>query len=133
IKLDVALDVRLEQLIPTDEDKTQLMALFAEFEFRSWVKELQAQGIETVPQSAGLEPSGAAGDINATNESNWQTTEQDYSLVNTETELKTCINAIRGKGAFSVAVLDSGEHFMIARIIGLSFSWQPGQAVYLPL
>ncbi|MDO8906984.1 MAG: DNA polymerase I [Pseudohongiella sp.] len=132
IKLDVALDLRLEQLIPVEEDKTQLMALFAEFEFRSWVKELQAQGVEVVAQAVGAgtaegQSAGLAEDVS------WQTAEQDYSLINTESELKACISTIRQKGSFSVAVLDSGEHFMIARIIGLSFSWQPGQAVYLPL
>jgi DNA polymerase I len=132
IKLDVDLDVRLEQLIPVDEDKTHLMALFAEFEFRSWVKELQAQGVETVAQTAGAgtadgQSPGLAEDVS------WQTAERDYSLINSEAELKACISTIRQKGSFSVAVLDSDEHFMIARIIGLSFSWQPGQAVYLPL
>src|SRR5690606_17827408 len=132
IKLDVPLDVRLEQLIPVEENKNQLITLFAEFEFRSWVKDLQAQGVEVVAQQSATdfsEDSEAASQDNTS----WQTSEQDYSLINTESELRDCINTIRQKGAFSIAVLDSGEHFMIARIIGLSLSWQPGQAVYLPL
>lgn len=133
IKLDVTLDVRLEQLIPIAEDKAQLMALFAEFEFRSWVKELQAQGVDVVTQATGPELAQLVSGSGASSDTNWQTTQQNYSVVNTEAELKTCIGAIREKAAFSVAVLDSGEHFMVARIIGLALSWQPGQAVYLPL
>jgi DNA polymerase-1 len=132
IKLDVELDVRLEQLIPVDEDKVQLMALFAEFEFRGWVKDLQAQGVESVSVTPNAVPSQVEGGPEHGN-TDWQTSEQDYCLINSEAELTACIATMRKKGAFSIALLDSGEHFMIARIIGLAFSWQPGQAVYLPL
>lgn len=132
IKLDVSLDVSLEQLIPVDEDKTKLMALFAEFEFRSWVKDLQAEGIEVVAAGDVITNAATQGTAGS-DPADWQTSQQEYRLISTEAELQECIKEMRKKKVVSVAVLDSGEHFMIARIIGLSFSWQAGQAVYLPL
>ncbi|MEX2334943.1 MAG: 5'-3' exonuclease H3TH domain-containing protein, partial [Pseudohongiella sp.] len=44
IKLDVTLEMSLDELIPGPEDQTQLMALFTELEFRTWVKELDKAG-----------------------------------------------------------------------------------------
>ena len=130
IKLDVELDVRLEQLIPQPEDKDQLMALFAELEFRSWIKELEADGVELVIAGGSSAPADSGTEDGAPD---WETDRHDYRLVSSEADLQSCIQAIRAKKACTVAALDTGEHFMTARIIGLSFSWQPGQAVYLPL
>jgi DNA polymerase-1 len=33
----------------------------------------------------------------------------------------------------SIAILDTAEHFMLAKVIGLALSWRPGEAVYLAL
>jgi len=137
IKLDVPLDLKLEQLVPGEEDKSQLLALFTELEFRSWIKELESQGVdvsaETVSQAR--EQLGLSGESVTTVDSDdsWQTESKDYRLVSTAAELDDCIDSIRKVGRVSIAVLDSGGHFMLARIIGLAFSWEPGQAVYLAL
>ncbi|HLT64479.1 MAG TPA: 5'-3' exonuclease H3TH domain-containing protein, partial [Pseudohongiella sp.] len=137
IKLDVPLDLKLEQLVPGEEDKSQLLALFTELEFRSWIKELESQGVdvsaETVSQAR--EQLGLSGESVTTVDSDdsWQTESKDYRLVSTAAELDDCIDSIRKAGRVSIAVLDSGGHFMLARIIGLAFSWEPGQAVYLAL
>ena len=142
IKLDVALDVSLQELIPGDEDQPQLLALFSEFEFRGWVKDLEKQGVEaivpnkvdssdalSIPESA----TGAAQQISGSPIEDWGTPAQNYRLVNSEQDLLECIRQIRNRGLVSIAILDTGEHFMLAKVIGLALSWKPGEAVYLAL
>jgi len=125
IKLDVALDVALQELIPGAEDKSQMLALFSELEFRGWMKELESQGVEhssETPESV---------DINL--DSQWNTPAQHYRVVSSEQDLRDCINSIKNRKQLSIAVLDTGEHFMLAKVIGLAMSWSPGEAVYLAL
>jgi len=125
IKLDVALDVSLQELIPGAEDKSQMLALFSELEFRGWIKELESQGIEhtaELPESADVTP-----------DNQWDTSTQNYRVVSSEQDLRECIKNIKNRRQLSIAVLDTGEHFMLAKVIGLAMSWSPGEAVYLPL
>ncbi len=138
IKMDVVLDLRLEQLIPVEEDQSQLLALFTELEFRSWIKELESQGVDVSEHqvSEAREQLGIVSSDNANppvDDESWKTDQQDYRLVTTTEELDACLKDIRKTGSVALAVLDSGEHFMVARVIGLALSWAPGQAVYLAL
>jgi DNA polymerase-1 len=125
IKLDVALDVSLQELIPGAEDKSQMLALFSELEFRGWIKELESQGIEhtaELPESADVTP-----------DNQLDTPTQNYRVVSSEQDLRECIKNIKNRRQLSIAVLDTGEHFMLAKVIGLAMSWSPGESVYLAL
>ena len=42
IKCDVALPVHVSTLLPLEPDREQLIALFGRFEFKTWLRELQA-------------------------------------------------------------------------------------------
>ena len=136
VKLDVPLELQLEQLIPTAEDQSQLLALFTELEFRSWIKELEVQGVDVSAEqvSQAREQLGVSTDaVVPEHDESWKTDKQDYRLVDSMAELDACISEIRRVGSTAVALLDSAEHFMLSRIIGLALSWEPGQAVYLAL
>lgn len=125
IKLDVALDVSLQELIPGAEDKSQMLALFSELEFRGWIKELESQGVE----HSAEEPAS----VEVTPDNQWNTTTQNYRVVTSEQDLRDCIKHIKNRHQLSIAVLDTGEHFMLSKVIGLAMSWSPGEAVYLAL
>jgi len=129
IKLDVALDVALQELIPGAEDKSQMLALFSELEFRGWIKELESQGVEHSTEFSTEIPESV--DVNS--DSQWNTPAQNYRVVSSEQDLRDCINSIKNRKQVSIAVLDTGEHFMLAKVIGLAMSWSPGEAVYLAL
>ena len=131
IKLDVALDVSLQELIPGAEDKSQMLALFSELEFRGWIKELESQGIEHTTELPELPELPESADL--TRDNQWDTPTQNYRVVGSEQDLKECIKNIKNRRQLSIAVLDTGEHFMLAKVIGLAMSWSPGEAVYLAL
>lgn len=138
IKLDVTLDLKLEELCPEPEDKQQLMALFTELEFKTWVKELEQDGVEVsashlaaVQEDFGTAPTGD--EESAPEDAALATDEQDYRLINDEESLRQCIADIKAAKQVAIAVLASDEHYMLSQVIGLAFSWQPGQAIYIPL
>ncbi|MDH7944228.1 DNA polymerase I [Pseudohongiella sp. SYSU M77423] len=138
IKLDVSLDISISELIPEEPDQTQLMALFSEFEFKTWTKELESQGVEVSSEqlAAVREDLGVTDPVenDGPDLSELETSRQDYELLADTEALKSTIGAIKSAGQFAVAALfDANEHFMSAQVIGLAFSWEPGQAVYLPL
>ncbi|TFH75486.1 DNA polymerase I [Gammaproteobacteria bacterium LSUCC0112] len=141
IKLDVALEVSLQELIPSSEDQPQLLALFSELEFRGWVKDLEKQGVEAAPSTIEDGSSGSQPNTNTNGKTqsstsqadDWNTTERNYRLVTSEQDLRDCIHQVRSRGLVSIAILDTAEHFMLAKVIGLALSWRPGEAVYLAL
>jgi DNA polymerase I len=140
IKLDVSLDLRLDELIPVDEDKNQLLALFTELEFKGWIKELEKDGAEVsatrlaaVQEDLGSAPDLRAQDADSALAQALQADSGVYRLINDEADLKKCIADIRQSGRVAITVLATDEHYMLAGIIGLGFSWQSGQAVYIPL
>lgn len=138
IKLDVTLELSLDELIPGPEDQTQLMALFTELEFRAWVKELDKAGVavsasDLAAAQEELGSSPLANDDAGLNDEQLNTDEENYELINDEAGLRRCIEAIKAAKQTAVVMLATDEHYMLSQIIGLAFSWQPGQAVYIPL
>ncbi len=138
IKLDVTLELSLDELIPGPEDQTQLMALFTELEFKAWVKELDTAGVAVTASdlAAVQEELGSVpqpNDDEALNDEQLDTTEENYELVNDEAGLRRCVDAIKAARQTAVAMLATDEHYMLSQVIGLALSWQPGQAVYIPL
>ena len=138
IKLDVTLALSLDELIPGEEDQTQLMALFTELEFKTWVKELDKAGVAVsatalaaVQEELGSTPAPEGED--ALGDEQLDTDEEHYELINDETGLRRCVGAIKAAKQTAIALLMTDEHYMLSQVIGLAFSWQPGQAVYIPL
>ena len=140
IKLDVQLDLSLSELVPTDPDQEQLLALFTEMEFRTWIKELQDQGVELsketlqdVQDELGVEPSAAEQGEDAPDMSLLQSADSDYQLIKDEAELKAALSTLEKAGRFSLELFDDDAPYMEARIIGVAFSHEPGKACYVPL
>lgn len=138
IKLDVALEMSLDELIPGPEDQTQLMALFTELEFKTWVKELDKAGVAVsasdlaaVQEELGSVPVPDSDE--GPDAQQLDTDEENYELISDADGLRRCVDAIKAAKQTAVALLATDEHYMLSQVIGLAFSWQPGQAVYIPL
>lgn len=140
IKLDVELDVALSELVPSEPDREQLLALFTEMEFRTWVKELQDQGVslseETlldVQDGLGIEPGCTVIGEDAPDLALLESADKDYQLIKDEAGLDALVGELRKAGKFSLELFDDDAPYMDARIIGLAVSHETGKAFYLPL
>ena len=139
IRLDVDLELGIGDLIPEPEDQTRLLALFRELEFRGWVKELEKEGVSVsaddmtaVRGDLGVEDADPATGTEVAAEI-YQPETTEYGLVGSQEELEQLVQDLRQAGRFALHVIDDGGHYMEAGIIGLSLSFAPGRAVYLPL
>jgi DNA polymerase-1 len=146
IKLDCELDLTIDELVPSAEDGDALLSLFSELEFKSWVKELESQGVQGVHGKKGAATANAKQPTNAsagseTTASNTPThtalnvtpKEIQYSLVDTEEKLQTLLSKIEASSRFSISLETQGEHFFDTEIIGVAISTALGISYYIPL
>jgi DNA polymerase I len=146
IKLDCELDLTIDELVPSAEDGEALLSLFSELEFKSWVKELESQGVQGVQGEKGASTANAKQPTNAsagseTTASNTPThtalnvtpKEIQYSLVDTEEKLQILLSKIEASSRFSISLETQGEHFFDTEIIGVAISTAIGISYYIPL
>ena len=107
IKLDCELDLTIDELVPSAEDGEALLSLFSELEFKSWVKELESQGIKGASTANAKQPINASADsetiastTTAHTALNVTPKEIQYSLVDTEEKLQTLLSKIESSTFF---------------------------------
>jgi len=134
IKCDVELDIGLEDLRHIDVDKEALLSWYLTLEFRSWIKELEAEGVKAeAVQIAGSAPALDDAEVPDDAEAFMQPESIDYQTILTTDQLSALIKDIKKAERLALALETDGAQFMQAKIIGLSLSITPGQASYIPL
>lgn len=112
----------LESLVPTEVDRQQLIQLFEEYGFRTWLRELSGDP-ERVPEQDARAPVQAP---EAPEELRYET------VLDTEA-LERWVSRL-GEG--KLVALDTETTSldpMCARLVGLSLSVEPGEACYIPV
>ena len=102
--------------LATHYDRERLLELFRELEFRSLIERLPGGA------TPGEAPAPAATDV-----------QERYHTVATEAELESLAERLSASGGFSFACETAGAQPMTARLVGLSFALEPGEAFYVPL
>ena len=118
VKRDVELPTRLEDLAPREPDAAALQELFRRFDFKSWLKDLDA-GAQPAPVDAAA-PAPAA-------------VARDYETVLTVERLDAWIERIRDAPLVCVDTETTSLDPMLAKLVGISLSVTPGEAAYIPL
>jgi len=118
IQTDVPIDLDLEALQVQEPDREALRKLFIDLEFHRLAGRFTGPGNE----SGEKEPAEPAEDIPV-----------DYSLIENAGEIKELVGRIRKVGAVSVDTETTSQHATRAELVGISLSWEPGQAYYIPL
>jgi DNA polymerase I len=103
---DAPLDWTLENLKKGEPDRKRLQEIFKEMEFSKLLKDFS------------LRPDHR---------------EDDYRLISSRRELEALVQSLRKAGAFALDLESTSMEPMRAEIVGLSFSFQPHQAFYLPV
>ena len=123
IKRDVALPVQVSALAPDAPDRDKLIALFSQFEFKTWTRELQAAGAE------GQAPNAAAHEAPPVD----MVREVHYETVLTEAQLDAWLDTIARAELVSVDTETTSLDPMQARLVGISLSVTPNAGAYIPL
>jgi DNA polymerase-1 len=115
IKVDVPLTLHPRDLTRGQQDAATLKQLFAELEFRTWLKQLE----ELSPESpeAAAKPSKS----------------HTYELVTDKNIFDAWIDRLAQASMFAIDIQTTNLNYMDAQLVGVSFAILPGQAAYVPV
>ncbi|MCP5162374.1 MAG: DNA polymerase I [Hahellaceae bacterium] len=137
IKTDVALSHALDEIMPGPPDTERLRDYFTEFEFRSWIRELNTNGktplhsAQTVTSDTHVTPSAEATDQSSKTPA--PIDRSGYETLLTQADLDRWLELLRQSPWFAFDTETTSLDYMQARIVGVSFATAPGKAAYLPL
>ncbi len=112
IKTDVALALQPIQLRNAEPDQQALLDWFTRLEFRSWIEEQ----LERTEEEA--EPEGSAG---------------NYDIVTDQAALDVWLDRLRNAPLFAFDTETTSLDYMEAKVVGVSFAVEVGEAAYVPL
>ncbi len=128
IKLDVKLGFGPAELKHQPADKSALLTLFKTFEFKSWIKELESEGVVAAPAPTGDATPAAAHEPEPAIPA-----EARYESVDTDTALRALVAALGKSKQLALRVETDGAHYKLARIIGIALCAEAGRASYIPV
>ena len=114
---DVDTGMRIEELVMRAADQAQLIELYREYEFNTWLKELEKQGVNT----------------NAVTADDSTQLPAEYDTVLEQTDFDAWLAELRAADCFAFDTETTSLDYMQARIVGVSFATTPGRAAYVPL
>ncbi|RZO96494.1 MAG: DNA polymerase I [Gammaproteobacteria bacterium] len=109
IKIDVPLDVGIEDLQVQEPSSEELSELYKELEFNTWLQES--------PQKKIIPPS----------------IDSSYECISTQDDLKKFIKKASKAKTIAIDTETTGLDYMDADLVGISISYEPGQAAYIPI
>lgn len=110
IRCDLPLTVAMDDLQLLDADEKELIGLYQELEFNSWLAEM---GVSSEAEVAKQE--------------------FDYDIVHTEEQLEQWIERLQASELMAFDTETTSLDVLKAELVGLSFSVEPGKAAYVPL
>ncbi len=129
IKQDVDLDIDIEKLNQENEDKESLFDLFTDLEFKTWINELEEQGVSGSGKAAAARAEAAV----VTDDTVIVPDKIEYRSISSDKALKELLEKIEESDEFALNLEFEPAHFLDARILGISICLEAGQACYIPL
>lgn len=121
IKCDVDLDIDVESLKQEPQDQQALLTLFKRFEFRSWINELEQSSDQTVTAASAVVENSNTSD------------KQDYHCILSDKDWQNWLKKLKDADLIAFDTETTSLNYLDARIVGVSFAVEPGEAAYLPL
>jgi DNA polymerase I len=135
IRCDIGIREHFDELIQQAPDKAKLAQLFDRFEFRSWKRELENMPDQGVTPAGIMQtPISEATKIQATAELfAAANTSREYETVLTQEALADWLTKLNQAPIICFDTETTSLDPMLAKIVGMSFSVEPGKAAYIPL
>ncbi len=108
IKTDVPIEITIEDLAVSESDAEQLSEVYKELEFNSWLQEVPEKIVKTEVNSS-------------------------YICISTEKSLKELIKKASKAKTIALDTETTGLDYMDTELVGISLSYQAGEAYYIPL
>jgi len=138
IKVDVPLEVGLDDLHLAEPDREKLAELYAELEFKSWIDELQreAKRIELAAAAAPAADSAGLFDGELTDAAPpvaEAPSAPQYETILDQARFDAWLEKLKGAKLFAFDTETTGIDAQQAQLVGVSFAVQANEAAYVPL
>lgn len=139
IKTDVELDITCDKLNVVEPDAAELQTLFARYEFKRWLADIEAgtwlSGKKgPVKATAGKKKGAEEIDIVVNDPvERAQLSQEGYVTILDQATLDEWIGYLKASDVFAFDTETDGLDTLTANLIGLSFAVEPGKAAYLPV
>ena len=132
VKCDVELPQRLDQLDWKPEDRETLAVLFAKYNFRTWLREVQSaeSSLDAAQRNPGIVSATELPDSAALHPG---ATPRHYETILDTDALTRWIDKLAAADLICLDTETTSLDPMTAQLVGLSFSVGAGEAAYLPL
>ncbi|WP_202113772.1 MULTISPECIES: DNA polymerase I [unclassified Gilliamella] len=131
IKTDVKLDFTNEQLLLGDVDAKALIELFGYYGFHRWQKELIAGTF--LKQQKNIPINIDDSWLLAIEQQSTSSEKKDYQCILSNKQLNKWVKILEKSKQFAFDTETDNIDHVHARLVGISLSVQPNQAVYIPL
>ncbi|MCG9563394.1 DNA polymerase I [Vibrio chagasii] len=137
IKLDVELEETPESLVKTQPNTDELIKLYGQLVFKSWLNELLEGGtgvVEADEKSGAVRSSGAS--ATSTVEMNTSAVTIDrskYETILDEETFNAWLEKLKAAEVFAFDTETDSLDYMVANLVGLSFATEEGVAAYVPV
>ncbi|QHC98900.1 DNA polymerase I [Pseudomonas sp. S04] len=136
IKVDVPLDVGLDDLHLREPDRDKLAELYALLEFKSWSDELQ-RDTKRVELAAAAQPEPATDLLSAVETdvavAEPVAAEAQYETILDQARFEVWLQKLSNAKLFAFDTETTGIDAQQAQLVGLSFAVQANEAAYIPL
>lgn len=137
IKLDVDLDETPDSLLKQTPNKDELVKLFGQLVFKSWLNEL-LEGGSGVVEADGAHVGKVSSNSEATAQADVDTSavnidRSQYETILDEDHFNLWLDKLKGSDVFAFDTETDSLDYMVANLVGLSFAVEEGVAAYLPV
>ena len=139
IKTDVELDITCGELTVAEPDAAELQGLFARYEFKRWLADVEAgtwlSGKKGAAKPVASKKKGGEEIEIAVGEpvERAQLSQEGYVTILDQETLDEWIGYLKASDVFAFDTETDGLDTLTANLIGLSFAVAPGKAAYLPV
>ena len=132
IKVDVPLEVGLDDLHLGEPDRETLLQLYTELEFKGWIDEVQRENkrLELAPPPAAT-PDAEAPPVAVAEPV--APVEAAYETILDKARFDVWLQKLKDAELFAFDTETTGVDAQQAQLVGLSFAVQPHEAAYIPL
>lgn len=134
IKLDVDVEIDIDELKASDPEQETLYQLYTQLEFKTWIKELENAGVSVSKESL------------VAAQSNTEASEQDqdenvdvvpestvYETIQTSQQLEALVSSLAQMPEFAISLETTNGHFLGKIVVGIAISTALGKAAYIPI
>ncbi|MBD8624341.1 DNA polymerase I [Pseudomonas sp. CFBP 13727] len=120
IKIDVPLDVEVDQLMCSEPDRDALLAIYSELEFRSWIEDVEREARRAGEELAPAQEPVAAIEVR-------------YETILDQARFDVWLQKLEQASLFAFDTETTGLDAQRAQLVGISFAVEPHEAAYIPL